>query len=92
MIGVTERASQELKEILAAKRTPKDRAVRLVPGESGELSMVIDRPREGDAVFESDERPLLIVDASIGDRLDDVVLDTTGEPRRTSGARSVEGR
>jgi hypothetical protein len=51
--------------------------------------MVIDRAREGDAVLESDERPLLIVDASIGDRLDDVVLDTSEEPGGPGGPRFV---
>lgn len=79
MIGVTARASQELKGILDAKRTPKDRGVKIVPGESGGLALVIDRPREGDAVVEGEERPLLIVDASLNDRLDNVVLDTTME-------------
>jgi hypothetical protein len=82
MIGVTPRASQELKGILDAKRTPKDRGVKIVPGESGGLALVIDRPREGDAVVEGEDRPLLIVDASLNDRLDNVVLDTTPE---TSG-------
>jgi hypothetical protein len=51
--------------------------------------MVIDRPREGDAVVEGNERPLLIVDASIGDQLDNVVLDTSGEPGSPEGPRFV---
>lgn len=78
MIGLTERATQGLKEILSANHTPKDRAVKIVPGESGGLALVIDRPREGDAVVKEEERPLLIVDASITGRFDDVVLDASG--------------
>lgn len=78
MIALTERATQGLKEVLAANQTPKDRAVKLVPGESGGLAMVIDRVKEGDAVVEGDQRPLLIVDQSLAERLDNVVLDASG--------------
>jgi hypothetical protein len=79
MIRLTERATLGLKEILATNGTPKDRAVKLVPGESGGLAMVIGRPKEGDAVVESEQRPLLIVDASMSARLDGVVLDASDE-------------
>jgi Fe-S cluster assembly iron-binding protein IscA len=89
MIGVTERASHELKQILTANHTPKDRAVKIVPGESGGLAMVIDRPREGDAVVEGEERPLLIVDASITERLDNVVLDASSAATEEAGPRFV---
>ncbi len=79
MIRLTERATTGLKEILATNGTPNDRAVKLVPGESGGLAMVIGRPKEGDDVVESEQRPLLIVDASMSDRLDGVVLDASDE-------------
>lgn len=79
MIRLTERATAGLKGILSANRTPRDRGVKLVPGEKGGLAMVIDRPREGDAVVKSEERPLLIVDASVSKRLDDVVLDASDQ-------------
>lgn len=89
MIGVTARASQELKGILEAQRTPKDRGVKIVPGETGGFALVIDRPREGDAVVEGEERPLLIVDASLNERLDNVVLDTTAEKGEAEEPRFV---
>jgi hypothetical protein len=62
---------------------------KIVPGESGGLAMVIDRPREGDAVVQGEERPLLIVDASISSRLDDVVLDASTAPGEAEGPRFV---
>lgn len=89
MIGLTARATRELEEILTAHQTPRDRAVKIVPGESGGLAMVIDRAREGDAVVQGEERPLLIVDQALGDRLDNVVLDASTEGGVSEGPRFV---
>lgn len=75
MIRLTERAAFGLKEILTANRTPSDQGVKLVPSETGGVSMTIDRPAEGDSVVDGGKRPLLIVDAAIVDHLDGVVLD-----------------
>jgi len=74
MIRLTERAAHGLREILTAQRLPRDKAVKLVPGEDG-IAMVIDSAHEGDAVVDGGRRPLLIVDAAIAPRLDGTVLD-----------------
>ncbi len=75
MIRLTERAAHGLKAILAANRTPKNQGVKLVRGEQGRASMTIGSAAEGDSVVDGGRRPLLIVDASIVDVLDGIVLD-----------------
>ena len=75
MIRLTERAAYGLKEILTANRTPSDQGIKLVPDERGGVSMTIDRPGDGDSVVDGGKRPLLIVDATLADHLDGVVLD-----------------
>ena len=77
MIRLTERAASGLLDILAMQQTSSDRAVKLVPDPSGGIAMTIDRPAHGDAVIDGEKRPLLIVDASLADQLDDVLLDFT---------------
>jgi hypothetical protein len=77
MIRVTERAASELSDILAASQAQKDQAVRLLPDDSGNIAMTIDRPSQGDEVVSGEKRPLLILDAALAARLADVVLDLT---------------
>jgi Fe-S cluster assembly iron-binding protein IscA len=87
MIRLTDRATEELKDILATNQTPEDRGVKLVPGEAGGVAMIIDRAREGDDVVDGEQRPLLIVDASIAGRLDGVTLDASSEGPEGDGPR-----
>jgi Fe-S cluster assembly iron-binding protein IscA len=75
MIRLTERAAHGLREILTTNRAPRDQGVKLVPDERGAITMTIDKPGEGDSVVDGGQRPLLIVDAMIAERLDGVVLD-----------------
>jgi hypothetical protein len=77
MIRVTERAASELSDILAASRAQGDQGVRLVPDESGNIAMTIDRPSYGDEVVAGETRPLLILDAALAAKLADAVLDLT---------------
>ena len=77
MIRVTERAEKGLRDILAASQAVGNQAVKLVPDDSGGVAMTIGQPLHGDAVVPGKQRPLLIVDAALAGRLDDVVLDFT---------------
>jgi Fe-S cluster assembly iron-binding protein IscA len=79
MIQLTERAADGLKKILSAEGTPGDQGVKLVPDESGGVSMTIARPSQGDSVLDEGKRPLLIVDSMIAERLDGIVLDLSAE-------------
>jgi Fe-S cluster assembly iron-binding protein IscA len=78
MIQVTDRAAQGLAQILAAHKASKEQGIKLTTAETGELSMSIERPREGDAIVSGGRhRPLLIVDEALASRLDAAVLDLT---------------
>jgi Fe-S cluster assembly iron-binding protein IscA len=79
MIQLTERAADGLKKILSAEGTPGDQGIKLVPDESGGVSMTIARPSHGDSVLDEGKRPLLIVDSMIAERLDGIVLDLSAE-------------
>jgi Fe-S cluster assembly iron-binding protein IscA len=83
MIRLTERAAKGLQDILVSSHALHGQAVRLVPDDGGGIAMTIDRPGHGDSVVNENARPLLIVDASLAARLNDVVLDFTkgnGQP------------
>jgi Fe-S cluster assembly iron-binding protein IscA len=77
MIQVTDRAAQGLAQILAAHKASKEQGIKLTTAETGELSMSIERPHEGDAIVSGGRRPLLIVDEALASRLDAAVLDLT---------------
>lgn len=75
MIQITDRAAEGLAQILAASKASKEQGIKLTTAETGELSMTIERPREGDAVVRGARRPLLKLDAALANRFDAVVLD-----------------
>jgi len=75
MIQITQRAVEGLKEILSSSGAPDDQGVKLVAAEAGGVGMTIAPPGEGDAVFEGERRPLLIVDAALVDGLEGAMLD-----------------
>lgn len=90
MIQVTETATTELKNVRATNRVPRDRGLKLVPGEKGGLILTIDRPQLGDDVLKDGDDPLLIVDSSIARRLEGVVFDVAAdETKLGSGSRFV---
>ena len=75
MIQVTDRAAAELKRILVASHAPSELGVKLFPDATGDVGMTIAAPKEGDLVLDGEQKPLLIVDSAIVDRVDDAVLD-----------------
>jgi Fe-S cluster assembly iron-binding protein IscA len=77
MIRVTERAANGLRDLLAASQAEGNQSLKLVLDESGGVAMTIGQELHGDAVVPGEKRPLLIVDAALASRLDDVVLDFT---------------
>ena len=77
MIRVTERAEKGLRDILAASQAESNQSVKLVPDDTGGVAMTLGQPLHGDAVVPGERRPLLIVDATLAGRLEDVVLDFT---------------
>ncbi len=86
MIRVTQDAAAGLRQIVSGSRTPSDFGVKLVPLEHLDLiGMAIGRPGDGDVVLGREHAPLLIVDSSLVEHLDQAVVDTDqdtqGNPR-----------
>jgi Fe-S cluster assembly iron-binding protein IscA len=75
MITLTERAATELEELLTTNNAPPGQGLKLVPGRTGQVGMIIGAPSEGDEVVRRGDEPLLIVDSSIAGALDGAKID-----------------
>jgi len=75
MVQITERASTELRRLLTDHFARPQQGVRLRLNEAGSLAMTIDVPHSGDSIIRRDNLPVLIVDARLGARLSERVLD-----------------
>lgn len=80
MIGVTERAKQELKKLLANNVDNPLAGLRLTKNESQQLGLGIDIEREDDQVVEHDGSKVLIVENGLADSLNEVSLDVEDTP------------
>jgi Fe-S cluster assembly iron-binding protein IscA len=95
MITITERATQAIQRARDDRHVPDEQGVRLAPDGTGTLRLVFDTPRARDLVVRNGDAPLLILEASIADRLDHAVLDYAdsdgdGSPQFTLIRRSME--
>ena len=80
MIGVTDRAKQELKKLLANNVDNPLAGLRLTTNESQQLGLGIDIEREDDQVVEHDGSKVLIVEKELADSLIEVSLDVEDTP------------
>ncbi|MDP3879281.1 MAG: hypothetical protein Q8Q07_03105 [Dehalococcoidales bacterium] len=55
MIGVTERAKEELKKILDANTDNPEVSLRLMANDQGQLGLAIDREKQGDQTVEHED-------------------------------------
>jgi Fe-S cluster assembly iron-binding protein IscA len=78
MLTVTEQAKDELKKLLAAKVDWPGARLRLVDRGGGRLGLGIDIESPGDIVLEHKGVKLLLVEAGLASKLDDVTLDVDG--------------
>ena len=88
MIGVTERARQELKKMLVANTDEPETCLRLIANEQGQLGLAIDTERQGDQVVEHDDSKLLVVENDLADSLEGITMDVQDSPE-DEGARLV---
>jgi Fe-S cluster assembly iron-binding protein IscA len=86
-VQITERASTELRRLLADHFARPQQGVRLRLNQAGDLKMTIDVPHSGDSIFRRDNLPVLIVDGRLAARLAMRVLDFPGEARAGGGFR-----
>jgi hypothetical protein len=80
MVQITERASVELRRLLADHLARPQQGVRLRLNEIGKLRMTIDAPHSGDSVIRRDNVPVLIVEGRLAARLAARVLDFPPAP------------
>jgi len=86
MIGVTERAREELKRVLTANTDESEACLRLTANDQGQLGLAIDMEREDDHVVEHDDSKVLLVEKELADALEGVTIDVEDTPE---GARLV---
>ncbi len=75
MVQITERATVELRRLLADNFARPQQGVRLRLDQAGDLTMTIDVPHSGDSIIRRDNVPLLIVEGRLSIRLAQRVLD-----------------
>jgi len=80
MIGVTERAKQELKKLLTDNVDNPLAGLRLTSNESQQLGLGLDIEREDDQVVEYDGSKVLIVETGLADNLSEASLDVEDTP------------
>jgi Fe-S cluster assembly iron-binding protein IscA len=86
MLNVMEQAKDELKRLLAARVDWPGARLRLMDRGQGRLGLGIDIESPEDIVLEHDGVRLLLIEAGLASRLDDITLDVD------SGAELVIGR
>jgi Fe-S cluster assembly iron-binding protein IscA len=79
MVTVTERAAQELKEILEAQAVEPEQVLRLVREAQG-FSLRLDKESAGDEVVESEGATILLVDEQLSPIVDGAVVDCIDTP------------
>jgi Fe-S cluster assembly iron-binding protein IscA len=75
MLTVTEQAKDELRKLLATKVDWPGARLRLMDRGEGRLGLGVDIETPGDIVLEHEGIRLLLIEAGLASRLDDVVLD-----------------
>ena len=76
MLTVTQRAKQELKEMLSAKVDDPQAGLRLVTsGPPGQFGLSIDMEMPGDQVVEDKGSKVLLVEPGLANRLEGYTLD-----------------
>jgi len=80
MIGVTDRAKQELLKILFDKVDMPQARLRLTSGDEGQLGLGIDIEMPGDEILEYEGSKLLVVERDLAASLNGIVLDVDDTP------------
>lgn len=75
MVTVTDRATEELRNILANAAPQPGQALRLVPSREGGLGLGLDEEREGDEIVKSGDEKILLVSSGIAEALDEATID-----------------
>lgn len=75
MLTVTERAKEQLRDILTSKVENQQAALRLTPAADGNLGLRVDVEMIDDEVIEHDGKKVLLIGKELYSRLDGITLD-----------------
>jgi len=75
MIGVTEQAKEELKELLVSNVDDPRACLRIQADDAGQLGVTIDIEMPGDQTVEYEGSTLLVVEQELAERLSHVDID-----------------
>jgi len=81
VLTVTERAAQELKQVLDSAPHEEGQCLRLITDAQGAFRLTLDHEREGDQVVRLGEEAVLLIDPVLSAGLDGVTLDTEETPQ-----------
>jgi Fe-S cluster assembly iron-binding protein IscA len=80
-VTVTERAAEELRNVLTETAPAPDQTLRLLATPGGGLALGVDRLREGDEVVEAQGADnILVVASTLLDSLGDITIDCGEAP------------
>lgn len=80
MIGVTDRAKEELKNILDSNADDQELSLRLVTNEQGQIGIALDKERPGDNVVEHNGSKVLLVEDALVPHLVGITIDIEDTP------------
>jgi hypothetical protein len=80
MLAVTDSARDVLEQILANSDPAQEQALRLTRNADDEFGLALDEQRDGDQVVSSGDQPVLLVEHSLADELQGVMLDASQMP------------
>lgn len=86
MVGVSDRARQELKKILTTNTDEPEACLRLTTDEQGQLGLAIDMERDGDKTVEHEDFRVLVVEKDLANALQGITIDVE---ETSEGARLV---
>lgn len=79
-VTVTERAVDELRNVLTETAPAPDQMLRLLATPEGSLALGVDRLREGDEVIEAQGADVLLVASNLLESLGDITIDCREAP------------
>ena len=80
MLTVSEPARQILKNLLDINAQNSEDCLRITRTEDSELTLMIDREKEGDNIVEQEGSKVLLVDSPLAAEMKDITLDVRESP------------
>jgi Fe-S cluster assembly iron-binding protein IscA len=79
-VTVTDRAAEELRNVITEAAPAPDQMLRLVATPGGGLALGVDRPREGDEMIEAQGADILVIASNFLEALGDITIDCREAP------------